>query len=190
MVNTNNPELYKTLLMLRSHGWAKDLDDASYRQLIKKHNIDDFHKPFTFFVPGFNLRSTDLQAFLGLRQIEKADWVSKRRNENHIRYAQNLLSCVSYQQWGDNVPVSISFGALATNNEHRKRIVSNLVVSGIETRVFSAGNLGVHPFWTDLYGVFEDEVSNKIHSCGFFLPNCPELSLVDIDYICDIVKGS
>ena len=190
MVNTNNPELYKTLLMLRSHGWAKDLDDASYRQLIKKHNIDDFHKPFTFFVPGFNLRSTDLQAFLGLRQIEKADWVSKRRNENHIRYAQNLLSCVSYQQWGDNVPVSISFGALATNNEHRKRVVSNLVASGIETRVFSAGNLGVHPFWTDLYGVFEDEVSNKIHSCGFFLPNCPELSLVDIDYICDIVKGS
>ena len=99
MVNTSDPELYDMLMMLRSHGWAKDLNEGSYQKLIEEYNVDDFHKPFTFFVPGFNLRSTDLQAFLGLRQVEKAEWVSKRRNEIHLRYAENLwgyVESVSY----------------------------------------------------------------------------------------------
>ena len=106
-----------------------------------------------------------------------------------MRYAENLKGHVDYQDWGNNFPVSISFGVLAKNSEHRRKIVAKLVECGIETRIFSAGNLGVHPFWTNLYDRFEDEVSNRIHSCGFFLPNYPELELADIDYISDVVKS-
>ena len=189
MVNTDDKELYDILMMLRSHGWGKDLDEGSYQKLVEQYQVDDFHKPFTFFIPGFNLRATDLQAFLGLRQIEKAEWAATGRNRNHRRYAENLWGHVEYQNWHDNFPVSISFGALAENNEHRKRIVTRLVECGIETRIFSAGNLGVHPFWTNLYDKFEDEVSDKIHSCGFFLPNYPELELYDVDYISNIVRS-
>jgi len=189
MVNTSDKELYDILLMLRSHGWGKDLDEGSYQKLMEQHQVDDFHKPFTFFIPGFNLRATDLQAFLGLRQIEKAEWAAAGRNRNHRRYAENLWGHVDYQRWYDDFPVSISFGALAESNEHRKRIVTRLVECGIETRIFSAGNLGVHPFWTNLYDKFEDEVSDRIHSCGFFLPNYPELELHEVDYISNIVRG-
>jgi len=189
MVNTSDKELYDILLMLRSHGWGKDLDEGSYQKLMEQHQVDDFHKPFTFFIPGFNLRATDLQAFLGLRQIEKAEWAAAGRNRNHCRYAENLWGHVDYQRWYDDFPVSISFGALAESNEHRKRIVTRLVECGIETRIFSAGNLGVHPFWTNLYDKFEDEVSDRIHSCGFFLPNYPELELHEVDYISNVVRG-
>jgi CDP-6-deoxy-D-xylo-4-hexulose-3-dehydrase len=190
MVNTSDKELYEMLLMLRSHGWAKDLGQSTYDKLMAKYGIDDFHSPFTFFVAGYNLRSTDLQAFLGIRQVKKADWVSKRRNENHLFYAKQLNNYVQFQNWGENVPVSISFGALAENSQHRKEIVHRLVKNGVETRIFSAGNLGLHPFWTDLYGKFDDKVSNKIHSCGFFLPNYPELTLEQIEHVCDIVKNN
>ena len=190
MVNTDDPELYDMLLMLRSHGWAKDLNEESYNRLIKKYRIDDFHKPFSFFVPGFNLRSTDLQAFLGLRQIDKADWAATRRNENHIRYARNLEGIVQYQKWGNDFPVSISFGALARSGPHRKSIVSALVENGIETRLFSAGNLGRHPFWYERYGHFDCVISDWIHSCGFFLPNYPELTNEEIEHICKIVKAA
>ena len=189
MVNTNDPELYNLLLMLRSHGWAKDLDQESYDALIDEHGIDDFHKPFAFFVPGFNLRSTDLQAFIGLRQVEKAAWVSRNRNRNHLLYAEKLRGHVGFQDWGDNNPVSISFGALAKNTEHRREIVNRLVAAGIETRIFSAGNLGRHPFWTSRYNEFRAPVSDKIHSCGFFVPNYPEMTEEDIDFICRVVKG-
>ena len=189
MVNTDDKELFEALLMLRSHGWAKDLEPESYNTLIQKYDVDDFHKPFTFFVPGFNLRSTDLQAFVGLRQVDKARWVAKRRNENHCAYAQFLEGYVDFQRWGNNVPVSISFGALADSNAHRREIVSRLVENGVETRIFSAGNLGLHPFWTDLYPPFEDEVSNRIHTSGFFLPNYPELTIKEVVKICKIVRG-
>ena len=189
MVNTDDEELYEALLMLRSHGWAKDLSPDSYQRLIDNAGIDDFHKPFTFFVPGFNLRSTDLQAFIGLRQVDKANWVSERRNKNHLRYAENLRGVVEFQDWGENNPVSISFGALAESNSHRREIVKRLVANGVETRIFSAGNLGVHPFWTNKYPAFEDAMSNRIHSTGFFVPNYPELTDEEVDLISDIVKG-
>jgi CDP-6-deoxy-D-xylo-4-hexulose-3-dehydrase len=189
MVNTNNKALYEMLLMLRSHGWAKDISKESYNSMMTKYGIDDFHSPFTFFVPGYNLRSTDLQAFLGIRQVQKADWAADQRNKNHRLYAEKLGGVVEFQQWGANVPVSISFGALADNTEHRREIVTRLVENGIETRLFSAGNLGRHPFWTDLYDEFCDEMSDRIHSCGFFLPNYPELTEEDIDFICKVVKG-
>jgi CDP-6-deoxy-D-xylo-4-hexulose-3-dehydrase len=190
MVNTDDYELYQTLMMLRSHGWGKDLDEEYYNGLIDKYGVDDFHKPFTFFTTGFNLRATDLQAFLGIKQVEKADWVSQRRYENHMRYAKNLQGVVEFQNWFDDKPVSISFGALANNGQHRREIVSRLIENGVETRVYSAGNLGLQPFWVDLYGKFDDEMSNKIHSCGFFLPNYPELKNDEIDFICSIVKGT
>lgn len=190
MVNTSDKDLYDMLLMLRSHGWGKDLDENKYSELIKENKIDDFHKAFTFFVPGFNLRATDLQAFIGLRQIDKADWICHRRNENHLRYANNLKGRVDFQKWSDNYPVSISFGALAKSKEDRRTIVENLVKNEIETRVFSAGNLGRHPFWIKEYGPFEDEISDKIHQTGFFLPNYPELTLEEVDLISEVVINS
>ena len=189
MVNTDDKELYDMLPMLRSHGWGKDLSQDKYDQLVEDAGIDDFHKPFTFFVPGFNLRSTDLQAFIGLRQVKKAEWVSERRNKNHLLYADLLDGYVKFQDWGKDNPVSISFGALANSKEHRTEIVNRLVANGIETRIFSAGNLGVHPFWTDRYGKFEDEMSDRIHSCGFFVPNYPELEEEEIKFICSVIKG-
>jgi CDP-6-deoxy-D-xylo-4-hexulose-3-dehydrase len=189
MVNTNDKELYDMLLMLRSHGWAKDLSKESYDQKMQAHDLDDFHSPFAFFVPGFNLRSTDLQAFLGLRQIDKAQWAADNRNKNHILYADILDGFVEYQKWGDNFPVSISFAALAQSNNHRREIINRLVDNGIETRLFSAGNLGLHPFWSERYGKFEDKVSNSIHSRGLFLPNYPELTEQEIQFICKVVKG-
>ena len=189
MVNTSDMELQQILLMLRSHGWGKDLDPNIYEAKIEEYQVDDFHKPFTFFIPGFNLRSTDLQAFLGIKQIERAEWVAKKRNRNHLQYAAELEGCVEFQDWGDNNPVSISFAALAKNSEHRKEIVKRLIENGIETRIFSAGNLGRHPFWADLYGEFTAPMSDRIYSTGFFLPNYPELLRHEISFICDVVRG-
>lgn len=193
MVNTNNPTFYNALMMLRSHGWGKDLPQEAYDKNIETFGVDDFHKPFYFFIPGFNLRSTDLQAFIGLRQVQKAEWVAERRYKNHVRYASNLEGHLTYQTWFGNKPVSISFGALANSAEHRKEIVDRLVKHGIETRLFSAGNLGRHAFWFNDPSfetereVFQDEVSDLIHECGFFLPNYPEMTEEDVDFICRVV---
>ena len=56
----------------------------------KEYEVDEFSNFYTFYYGGFNLRSTDLQAFLGLRQIKKAGWVANKRHENHCCFDPRL----------------------------------------------------------------------------------------------------
>ncbi len=189
VVSTDDRVYNDLLLMLRSHGWSKDLDHETHTGLVKEHKIDDFHTPFVFYEPGFNLRSTDLNAFLGLRQIDKFEWVISRRHANHMLYKEYLKERFIIQQWEDPDAkiCSISFGLLCKDVEERRRIVSALVENGIETRIFSAGNLGLHPFWVKRYGKVSFPVADKVHHCGLFLPNHPSLKSQDIKFISEVV---
>jgi len=191
LVSTNNKIFNDLLLMLRSHGWSKDLDKEAHDELVKKYNVDDFHTPFVFYEPGFNFRSTDLNAFLGIRQVDKMEWLIKRRSENHALYKKLLEGHLYFQKApDDSVICSISFGALAKDMEERRKIVKALEDNGIETRIFSAGNLGLHPFWVNRYGKASFPMADKIHYCGFFLPNNPSLKLEDIEFISKVVLDS
>ncbi len=191
MVSTDDKKLYDLLLMHRSHGWSKDLEPAAHKALVKKYKIDDFHSPFVFYEPGFNLRSTDLNAFIGIGQVKKLDWIIRRRQENHHRYRDKLGHHFTIQHADDDSTIcSIHFGALAKSNQERQRIVSALVKNGIETRIFSAGNLGLHPFWYERYGKASFPMADRIHHCGFFLPNNPSLKTKDVDFISKVVLGA
>ena len=81
-INTNDEDFYHLLLMMRSHGWDRDLPDMETNRIKRKHNgCSDFDSLYNFYVPGMNLRSTDLQAFIGLRVIDRLDdYYSKRRD--------------------------------------------------------------------------------------------------------------
>ena len=86
MVSTNDEELYHILLSIRSHGWDRDLPQEKQEFLRKKYNIDSFRSLYTFYYPGFNLRATDLQAFIGLNQLEKLTTIVENRYKNYLRY--------------------------------------------------------------------------------------------------------
>lgn len=188
MVSTNDPKMRDLLLMLRSHGWSKDLDRATHHSLVTRYGIDDFHSPFVFYEPGFNLRSTDLNAFIGIGQLEKLDWMTEQRRQNHARYLARLSGRFYAQRHpADSEVASISVGLLAESRQQRQRIVQALSAHGVETRIFSAGNLGLHPFWMNRYGAASFPVADRIHHCGFFLPNHPSLSEEDIATISTIV---
>ena len=189
MVSTDNAEFRDLLLMIRSHGWSKDLDPEIQRSLADEHQIDDFQNPFIFYEPGFNLRSTDLNAFIGIGQIDKLDRIIERRHENHTLYSRLLANKFYIQRWEEpeTKVSSISFGVVAESIEQRETIVNALVENGIETRLFSAGNIGLHPFWVKRYGKASFPVADKIHHCGFFLPNHPVLRAEDIEFISQVV---
>lgn len=185
-VNTNNEDYHQTMLMLRSHGWTKDISEQKLNEINDKWEIDSINGPFNFITTGFNLRATDLQAFIGIEQIKKADKVMKLRNRNHERYVQNMKSKFTFQNWNDSWPVSLHIGILADNSTHRKLVLEKCELNGIETRVWSHGNLGRHPFWKEHYGAFDGNFANQIYERGFILPTYPELSLEDIDFISSI----
>lgn len=192
MVSTDDKGFQDLLLMARSHGWSKDLDPAARQALVDQYQVDDFHTPFVFYEPGFNLRSTDLSAFIGLGQVDKLDGIVSRRHENHMLYKKYLEEKFYIQSWGDPQAKisSISFGAVAENTDQRRAVVSALVENGIETRIFSAGNLGLHPFWFNRYGKASFPVADRIHHCGLFLPNHPALGSEDIGFISEVVLSA
>jgi CDP-6-deoxy-D-xylo-4-hexulose-3-dehydrase len=188
MVSTTDKRFADLLLMLRSHGWSKDLDAASHHALVSEYQVDDFHSPFVFYEPGFNLRSTDLNAFLGIGQLRKLDWMTGRRQANHDLYLRELGTRFFTQRPPKDSKVSsISFGLLADSTEQRRRIVQALVAEGIETRIFSAGNLGLHPFWINRYGQASFPVADRVHHCGFFLPNHASMNEQDVQHIARVV---
>jgi len=188
MVSCSDRQFADLLLMLRSHGWSKDVPSARHQELVDEYQIDDFHSPFVFYEPGFNLRSTDLNAFLGIEQLRKLDWMTGRRQANHNRYLEQLGKRFYTQRPPQHSKVaSISFGLLADSSDQRKRIVRALVAEGVETRIFSAGNLGLHPFWMNRYGKASFPVADRVHHCGFFLPNHAAMTDQDVLHISRIV---
>ncbi len=185
---TNDEKLYHHLLMLRSHGWLKDLPEAEAQKIMRKYNVDPFHAPFTFTVPGFNLRPTEISARTGLIQLRKLDQVIERRVANHRVYQKRLEGRIGFARGvaGDMIS-SISFCALADSSASRRALVEALDRAEIDTRIFTAGNLGRHPFWQDRFGAFEAPMADRLYQGGFFLPNNQSLRETDIEHICDVV---
>ena len=189
MVTTDDEATHDLLLQLRSHGWAKDLAPEKGDALAKQAGAIPFNKPFTFYLPGFNVRGTDLQARIGLSQLKKADHVVARRAENHRRYQERFHGQAGFQiqHCPRSVTSSISFCALASSPAHRERIGAAMAAQRIETRPIGGGNMSRQPFWAERYGAAVFPMADRIHQTGFQLPNHPGLSLTDVDFICDTV---
>jgi CDP-6-deoxy-D-xylo-4-hexulose-3-dehydrase len=191
-IATDDDDLYDILLHLRSHGWAKDLDPEKAEQLAAEREVIPFNRIFTFYHPGFNFRSTDLNAFIGLRQMQKVDRVIARRVENQARYERRFLEAGGFHvpRNPHGVTCSISFCALAQSVTHRERLGATLRDAGVETRPLGGGSMGRQPFWVDRFGAQTFPVADRIHETSFMLPNHPDLTLDDVDRICDIVLAA
>ncbi|MBX3166250.1 MAG: DegT/DnrJ/EryC1/StrS family aminotransferase [Candidatus Eremiobacteraeota bacterium] len=191
MVVTQDDDLRDLLFMLRSHGWTKDLSPEKQYSYAEDFDIPVFNRAFTFYLPGFNCRATDLQARLGLGQLKKIEHAFQRRRENHRKY-QELIGNSEHFQCQHNPKAeicSISFMALAKDSEHRTRVGAALKEAGIETRPVGGGNMSRQPFWRKRYGVQTFPMADRLHDAAFQLPNHPDLSLHDIETICSVVLG-
>jgi CDP-4-dehydro-6-deoxyglucose reductase, E1 len=189
MVCANDEELHDLLVMLRSHGWPKNLAPEKEAARARQHGILEFNRPFAFYVPGFNVRSTDLNARLGLGQMKKIAEVVRRRVENHAIYQSRFHRAALFTcQANPRATIcSISFAALAASLEHRDRVAAALDANGIETRPLGGGSMARQPFWVERHGGQNLPVADRIHERSFMLPNHPGLHPDDIHHICDVV---
>jgi CDP-6-deoxy-D-xylo-4-hexulose-3-dehydrase len=184
MVVTDNFELYNIMLSIRSHGWSRDLSKNYKIQLLKKYKVDVFKNLYTFYYPGYNLRSTDLNAFLGINQIKKIDKISKIRNNNFYYYKKNLTDFWC-QESSSKFISSFAFGTLV---ENRLEVFKYLKKFNIETRPLICGNIGRHPFWIKKYHKQVLKNADIVHDFGLYLPNNYNLKKKDILYICNKFK--
>ncbi len=185
MVVTNDSDLHQLMLSLRSHGWSRDLSHEKRDQLQKKFSVDDFSNLYTFYYPGFNLRSTDLQAHLGIQQLGRLNSVCELRSKNFVRYRKNLPEFFA-QDSNANFLSSFSYGTLV---ENRGEVFITLKNNQIESRPLICGNIARHPFWQSRA---EDKYlpnANVVHDYGIYLPNHHNLSASDINRVCEVFRS-
>tara|TARA_R110000772_G_scaffold123661_1_gene230043 strand:+ start:4453 stop:5607 length:1155 start_codon:yes stop_codon:yes gene_type:complete len=185
-INTDNEELYHLLLMIRSHGWDRDLPKEAQTKLRKKFNSNDFDSLYNFYVPGLNVRSTDLQAFIGLRAIDKLDEYSNKRRINFHHYRHKIKNNILKLKENQNDFVS-SF-AIPILNSNRNKIAQDLQDNNIEVRPLIAGNMATKPMWyneNEIPSLPNCELVDKI---GFYVPNHQDLTEDEIILITNIIN--
>ena len=185
-ISTDNFELYELLLSLRSHGWDRDLSKDTQKKLQKEWNVSEFDALYTFYNPGFNLRSTDLQAKIGLGQIDKLDDWCKTREKNFKTYQDKIKN----NYWKPKVESDYftSNFAYPVINPNREKIVKELQENDIEVRPMICGSMGTQPFYVKLYDKLELPNVSVVDKYGFYVPNHPMLTDSEIKLICDIIN--
>ncbi len=186
MVSTNDEELYHILLSIRSHGWDRDLPKEKQESLRKKYNVDNFRSLYTFYYPGFNLRATDLQAFIGLGQLEKLDMIVENRNKNYERYKNEIKN----NFWVINPPENsfISNFSFPIITKNIKSLTENLIKNNIECRPLICGSINEHPFWYERYGKQDLPNSKLVHEFGIYIPNNHQMTDEEVSRVIKIVN--
>jgi len=186
MVSTNSEELYHILLSIRSHGWDRDLPIEKQKQLREKYGIGDFRALYTFYYPGFNLRATDLQAFIGLQQLEKLDTIVYNRNKNYLKYHNEIKT----KGW----KVKPQTHSLISNfsypiiTENIKELTQELIDNNIECRPLICGSINEHPFWYERYEKIELPIAKRIHEYGMYIPNNHLMTEEELNRVITIVN--
>lgn len=187
-INTNDEDFYYSLLMMRSHGWDRDLPTHIQEKLRKENNVNEFDSLYTFYLPGFNLRATDLQAFIGLMAIDKLDGYSEKRNENFKKY-KSLI--------GDNkIMIGENEGDFVSNFAYpivcgkRIEIIKKLIDNHIEVRPLIAGDMSKKPMWINNFDEVNLPNCQIINEYGFYIPNHQGLTDNEIKLISEIINNA
>src|SRR6056300_278075 len=185
-VSTDNEDLYNILLSIRSHGWARDLNNDTAKQLKEKWNIGDFNDLYTFYYSGFNLRSTDLQAIIGQSQLKRIYIVSERSFYNYNLYNKLIRN----DFWEPEIPKNSTTSnfAFPVISPNRDKIVKELIENKVETRPLICGSMGSQPFYVKEYGEHVFANASIVDSYGFYLPNHQNLNDDEVRFVASIVN--
>jgi len=184
-ITTNNEQLYKKLLMLRSHGMTKDP-----LNLIK----NDGAWYYEMQELGFNYRLTDLQAALGISQLKRLDKFREKRRELVSLYKKflvndNRFSFLEEKPYSDACfhlcPILLNFNEITMT---KKEIVKKLQDNNLNLQVHY---IPVHlqPYYKDL-GFKEGDFpeAERYYKQTISLPLYFDLSHDDVQHIVEIIK--
>jgi len=186
-VSTDDKDLYDILVSIRAHGWDRDLDTEKQIELQQDWDVSTFNSLYTFYYQGFNVRATDLQAYIGLTQIDKLDGWGVRREYNYLTYQE----LVKNNYWKPNKQLNdfTSNFAYPVIHPNRDKIVEQLERGGVEVRPMICGSMGTQPFYVKEYGRLELPNVTEIDRYGFYVPNNPHITDEEIVYISNIING-
>jgi CDP-6-deoxy-D-xylo-4-hexulose-3-dehydrase len=162
-----NPDIIDLMRVLRAHGWSRESDN--HEMYAKKY--PEIDPRFIFINLGYNLRPTEVQAVMGMKQLPKLhDFVLTRRKG----YNNYLLGLEPYQKYfrfqlAENSREASWFGFGIVLTEEcpfsLKEITSFLQKNGVETRPIIAGNMARHP----ALKMYKHRISGTLENCDIIM---------------------
>ncbi len=198
-VVTNNEELSLTVRSFRDWGRACvcpvctiSLDPNAYCPLrFSKTPLPDYDKRFTYINIGYNLKPLDLQAAIGLQQLQRLPDFIRKRKENFRKLYNEFLNFEDYFILPESLPKAdpcwFAFPLTVKDDApfKRKDIVQFLGDHHIDTRPLFAGNILKQPAYKDIdyraVGKFDN--SDRVMASSFFIGVHPGLTEDMLDYM-------
>lgn len=171
---TNNPDFYKKLTHLRTHGITKDAKGFNVMTAL-----------------GYNYRITDIQTALGVNQLKKLDKFIKARQRVFDVYKKELASLKKI------ATPSITNGVISANHlfvirtkdpSKRDPLVSYLKQNGIGVN-FHYPTVYSHPYYRENgYKDLSLKNADLYHISCITLPLYVNLTRNQIKYVCNKIK--
>lgn len=198
MVICQTQEDYDLLKSLRAHGWTRELSNRSELEA----QYPEVDPRFLFVNVGYNLRPMEIQAALGLKQLERLPEMNSNRVANNNLIIESLKRHPKWKNQflfthpGPGVdPVWFGF-CLQLEKDYtvnKSKYLEYLSQRGVENRPIVSGNFARQPAFklfnlavnpNDLQG------AEQIHNSGFFIGvHTDRLSESQVNSLCDILLG-
>jgi CDP-6-deoxy-D-xylo-4-hexulose-3-dehydrase len=185
-ITTNDKFIYNSLLMMRAHGWNRDLSDDDRKVLRSGYNISEWQDKYTFYVEGFNFRNTEISAFIGLRQLETIKENIDIRLENAKYFYSKIRT--SWKPEDSNLP-TFSMPLILDSPEQRDKLITLLNENEVENRPLIAGNIARQPVYESFLKENEKYINADIvHDRGMYIPNHHKLLKKDLNLMIRLVN--
>jgi UDP-4-amino-4,6-dideoxy-N-acetyl-beta-L-altrosamine transaminase len=187
MALTNQAELAHRMALLRSHGITRDPQEMT----------EPAHGSWYYqqVALGFNYRMTDIQAALGISQMQRLDWFIESRQTLARRYSQLLHG----EPIKLNLPIAASSSAYhlyiirldpALTTANHSKVFENLKQSGIGVNLHYIP-IHLQPYYRALgFRLGDFPNSEEFYSQAISLPLYPGLTTDEQDQVVSVLKDS
>lgn len=185
MVCTDNEEFAEMLRMVRANGWDRNLTAHQQQRWRKKYGVhSEFEAKYSFYDLGYNVRPTEVTGFIGRVQLRFLRSNIELREKNYITLeavATKNPDLLAIDHSHLDVLSSFAFPVMCKDLPTREHYISQFSGAGVEVRPMIAGNIQNQPFYRKYVSEMYDlPGADKIHNCGFYCGNYPELTEAEI----------
>jgi len=176
MIATNNKEIYEYCKSASNQGRSDDLQWLTHDKL------------------GYNYRLDEMSAALGVVQLNKIDFLIKKRQELSVKYMEKL------SEINEIILPKIKFGNVSSwfvfpirvNKDIRDQLIHKLDEKGIQSKAYFFPCIHLQPLYKKLFGYQEGTfpLAEKLSAETLVLPFYSNMESEEIDEVCKKLRSS